>query len=260
MGELQGYSQSQLIQINSGVESQYISTRDKGNKTYRYVEASYIIELLNKLFGYTWNWEVDTPEIHLTGGKDKNGNDKCYVTVHGRLTVPVLNPNFTETASDYKDRYIWIMKESFGSHLIAGTDPEVQGFAYKAAATDALKKCASMLGIAKNVYMSEELFTYLQENGEVDEWTDETIKMYKEQYDKMMDLYRTNSDLPKYIHDFCTETKDYSEMDRITPGNVINFLAWVQNRISSIEETLNEQEIESTPPASSAKKRAVPTW
>ena len=156
---------------------------------------------------------------------------------------------------------MWIHKESFGSHALLGTDPEVQGFAYKSAATDAFKKCASMLGIAKNVYMSEELFAYLQENGEVDEWTDETIAMFQEQYNKMMDLYKNDPKLPEYIHEFCLETKDYSEMDRITPGNVINFLEWVQGKLPTIEEALNTLEIESQPVSNSGPVvRKLPNW
>ena len=121
---LQGYNQSQLADINSGVESQYISTRSKGNKTYRYVEASYITELMNKLFGYIWSWEVNDPQIHLTGGKDKNGNDKAYVTVHGTLRVPVLNPSHEEDGKEPK--YIWITKESYGSHQLAGQELNIK--------------------------------------------------------------------------------------------------------------------------------------
>ena len=237
MGTLQGYDQFQQALINKGIEPQYISRRDKGNKTYRYVEASYIVELLNQLFGYIWTWEVSDPQIKLTGGKDKNGLEKSFVTVKGRLTVPVIDPNDPS-------KYTWISKESFGSHLFAGTDPEVQGFSYKAAATDALKKCASMLGIAKNVYMSEEMFGYLQEQGAADEWTDETIAIYKDQYDQMMELVSNVPNLKEYIHEFCVETNDYSEIDHITPSNVVRFLTWMEKKPPAPVEDWEPMEIE----------------
>lgn len=248
---IQGYNPFQLAMITKGVDPQYISHRDKGKKTYQYVEASYIMELLNQLFGYTWSWElIGDPIIRTTGGKDKSGLDKSFVTVKGRLSVPVLNPS-----GDPK--YIWITKESYGSHLFAGTDPEVQGYSYKSAATDALKKCASMLGIAKNVYMSEELFAYLQEEESADEWTDQTIAMYKDQYDEMMRLAKERASLPQDIHRFCEETKDYTEENRITPSNVIHFLEWIKNQepIPSIEEELDKMEIEQQP---APAKRVIP--
>ena len=248
---IQGYNQAQLAIINKGVDPQYISRRDKGSKTYQYVEASYIVELLNKLFGYTWNWElIGDPVIKTTGGKDKSGLDKSFVTVKGRLSVPVLNP-------DGNPKYIWIVKESYGSHLFAGTDPEVQGYSYKSAATDALKKCASMLGIAKNVYMSEDLFAYLQEENYADDWTDQTIAMYKDQYDEMMRLAKERDTLTQDIHRFCEETGDYSELNRITPSNVIHFLEWIKTQEvpPSIEEELSELEIEHQ---SAPAKRVIP--
>ncbi len=240
METLQGYNQLQQALVNKGIDPQYISRRDKGGKTYRYVEAGYIVELLNKMFGYIWTWEVGDSQIKTTGGKDKNGLEKSFVTVKGRLTVPVLDPN-------EEGKYTWIAKESFGSHLFAGTDPETQGYAFKAASTDALKKCASMLGIAKNVYMSEEMFAYLQEQEEADEWTDETIAIYKDQYNQMMNMAKTDPDLAVRIHKFCTETNDYSEMDHITPSNVIHFLTWLQTQTPSVEEELDPLEISSQP-------------
>ncbi len=240
---LQGYNPFQQTLINKGVESQYIKPRTKGNKTYRYVEVSYIIELLNQLFGYIWTWEVGDPQVRLTGGQDKNGLEKSFVTVKGRLSVPVLDPNSNG------GKYIWISKESFGSHLFAGTDPEVQGYAYKAAASDALKKCASMLGVAKNVYMSEEMFEYLQEEGLADDWTDEMIAAYQNQYDQMMNLAATDPDLARKIHEFCVETKDYSEMDHVTPSNVMHFLMWIKDKNVPVEEALDPLEIETQPKA-----------
>ena len=241
MSTLQGYNPVQLAQIAKGVEPQYIKPRTKGGKTYRYVEASYIIELLNKLFGHIWTWEIGDPQIKSTGGKDKNGFEKSFVTVKGRLAVPVLDPNSNG------DKYIWISKESFGSHLFAGTDPEVQGYSFKAAATDALKKCASMLGVAKNVYMSEEMFEYLQEEGLADEWTDETIATLKDQYNQMMKLYNENpTTLPVLIQNFCMETKDYTVEGRITPSNVLHFLEWYQNLKPVDVPEIDKLEIEST--------------
>ena len=252
---LQGYNPMQLAQIAKGIDPKYIKPRTKGNKTYRYVEASYVVELLNQLFGHIWTWEIGDPQIKSTGGKDKNGLEKSFVTVKGRLTVPVIDPNSNG------DKYIWISKESFGSHLFAGTDPETQGFSFKAAATDALKKCASMLGVAKNVYMSEEMFEYLQEEGLADEWTDETVATLKDQYDQMMALYDSNKEtLPTLINKFCDETKDYTVEGRITPSNVIHFLEWYQNLKPVDMPEIDKLEIEEQTIPAFTTQRSIPKF
>ena len=236
MEKMQGYNPFQQALIDRGVEPQYIFSRSKGGKTYRYVEASYIVELLNQLFGYVWNWEVGDSSIRTFMGtkfiketKQTVPEEKSFVVVKGTITVPVLNPNYNEANDSHENKYIWIKKESFGSHPLLGNDAETQGDAYKAAATDALKKCASMLGVAKNVYMSEE------------------VAMYREQYNQMVELFKNNPDLEKLIHTFCEETMDYSTADSITPSNIVHFLSWIKERTASIEEDLDKLEIETQP-------------
>lgn len=268
MNILQGYNPIQLAQIAKGIDPKYIKPRTKGGKTYRYVEASYVVELLNQMFGHIWNWQLDEPGVRTFMGtkyvketKQTVPEEKSLVFVKGSITVPVLNPNYDEANSSYKDKYIWITKESFGSHPLLGNDAETQGYAYKAAATDALKKCASMLGIAKNVYMSEEMFEYLQEEGLADEWTDETIATLKDQYDQMMALYDNNKEtLPTLINKFCDETKDYTAEGRITPSNVIHFLEWYQNLKPVDMPEIDKLEIEEQTIPAFTTQRSIPKF
>ena len=122
--------QRSLIQTATPVE--FIKTRvARGGKTAKYVEGGYVIARLNQIFGAP-NWDFDIV--------DKEILDK-EVWVRGRLTI-----------KDHKNGYT-IGKSQFGTHERAAGVP--LGDTLKAAGTDALKKCASLLGIALDVYWKQ---------------------------------------------------------------------------------------------------------
>jgi len=121
----------------------------KGGKTFTYVKASYVKKVLNFVFGWSWDFQI----------LDK-GREQDQVWVQGRLTIRD------------KDGEIRIIKEQFGRADIKFLTEKVSngeiatskktermvdyGNDLKAAASDALKKCASELGIASDVYNQEE--------------------------------------------------------------------------------------------------------
>lgn len=101
---------------------------------FEYVTGTYMKKVLNYVFGWNWDFEiVSEKEI----GKQ--------IVVRGRLTV-----------KDNKGNKI--VKEQYGGADIKYKDskPMDIGNDYKAAATDALKKCASELGIASDIYGKNE--------------------------------------------------------------------------------------------------------
>lgn len=102
-----------------------------------FVTGGYMKHMLDRLTGGLWSFEV----------KEK-GNTAGQIWVLGRV-------NLYRT-----DGTIMIFKEQFGRADIKirkGTkDPVDIGNDMKAAATDALKKCASELGIARDVYAANE--------------------------------------------------------------------------------------------------------
>ena len=107
--------------------SMYIKSREKGMK---YVDVSYMTTALNLATLMDWSFEViDT--------KDYVIDKKHHFAVLGRITI-----HTTEGKE--------IIKEQWGSQVLKAK-MEV-GDALKAAASDALKKGASMLGIAADVY------------------------------------------------------------------------------------------------------------
>ena len=100
-----------------------------------YVPHSYITQKLNHVLGLHWSFDVASHEI--VDHHDQNLPSE--VVVLGRLRV-VIN-NTTSTI---------ITKEQFGSQAIK-SDMGI-GDTYKSAASDALRKCASLLGIALDLY------------------------------------------------------------------------------------------------------------
>ena len=126
--------EKQLLFILQRTPKQHIYTRKgKGGMTFDYVTGVYVKKVLNYAFGWMWDFEI----------KDK-GREGDLVWVQGRLTIK------------NKSGKPVIVKEQFGRadvKFLRGTKtPLDYGNDLKAAATDALKKCASELGIASDVY------------------------------------------------------------------------------------------------------------
>jgi hypothetical protein len=101
----------------------------------KYIPGTDIIERLNEAFDYTWSFEV----VHSETIEDQ-------VIVRGRLT----------TYDDENGNVI--IKENYGSSIIkrysGGSNegkPIDLGFDFKGAATDCIKKCATMVGVALRI-------------------------------------------------------------------------------------------------------------
>jgi len=102
---------------------------------YAFLRPPRVIERLNQAFGWNWDYQVSDWEIINWEGRP------FEVRVLGTLTVRVGNQT--------------IVKQQFGAQAIEYTkngEPVSIAEAFKAAATDALKKCAAMLGIGLSVY------------------------------------------------------------------------------------------------------------
>ncbi|HEB13356.1 MAG TPA: hypothetical protein ENI13_00065 [candidate division CPR3 bacterium] len=136
----------QVLQIFHKTPAIHIHQRPgKGGRgDFDYVTGVYVKKVLNYVFGFLWDFQII----------DK-GREGDQVWVHGRLTIK--RPKGLEPI---------IIKEQFGSADVKrkkSDDSVISiGDDYKAAATDALKKCASEIGIASDVYGKAE-FKELQE-------------------------------------------------------------------------------------------------
>jgi hypothetical protein len=136
----------------------------KGGGEWDYVTGVYVKKVLNMVFGWDWSFEIKQFEYNMQ-------SKQCIVL--GRLTVNVkertiVKEQFGRSDIAFKTEYITDAagkgkKQPSDSPLDLGND-------LKAATTDALKKCASELGVASDIYGGEEF-----KSVRVVEYTDKDI-------------------------------------------------------------------------------------
>lgn len=131
-------SDKQVMKILQKTPPQHVFKRKgKAGLEFDYVTGTYVKKVLNYVFGWLWDFEI------IEHGKEGN-----LVWVLGKLTV-----------KDGKGNQI--VKNQFGRADIKFKRDKPKemvdyGNDLKAAATDALKKCASELGIASDIYGKNE--------------------------------------------------------------------------------------------------------
>lgn len=144
------FKQNQLVTLVQSTPKEHVKERvGRGNRRFRYVTGSYIISRLNTVFGWGWSFEV------ANSGSSPSGDS---VWVQGRLTI--LDP---------VSKQPMIVKEQFGSsEYKMQKDGKEVDYAddLKAASTDALKKCASLLGLSADVYADETTSNEITERAE----------------------------------------------------------------------------------------------
>lgn len=113
----------------------------KGGGVWNYVKTGYVVETLNRIFGYMWSFEVTTS---IDEAMRVAASGTCVVK--GRLTVHVGDKT--------------LVKEQFGRCEVKyrkGTKEFLDfGNDLKGAGSDALKKCASEFGLFRDVYHKDD--------------------------------------------------------------------------------------------------------
>ena len=145
----------------------------KGGGTWKYVSGAYVRKCLNLMFGFDWDFEIiDEKIIH----------DEAIVK--GRLTCRVGDKKIIKTQYGNKEIvYLneWVKDENGKSQKVKSDRPLSIGNDLKSACTDALKKCASELGIAGDVYSGDDFIP-----ARIEELTeDDLMNLYLVLKDKM---------------------------------------------------------------------------
>lgn len=132
---------AQLIMLAQKTPANLIRFRKgRGGIQFPFVDGAEVIRALNNAFNWDWDFETDQEElIHFQGVPFE-------IKVRGRLTVRV--PGRTIVKMQYGAQAIEMTKEQ-------EPRPVSIGDCYKGAATDALKKCASELGLFLDLYDSD---------------------------------------------------------------------------------------------------------
>ncbi len=130
--------EKQLLFLLQRTPKEHIYQRKgKGGQVWDYVTGVYVKKVLNHVFGWMWDFEVK-----------EHGTEGEMVWVLGKLTIKdkagkpmIVKEQFGRADIKYKKD----MAHEPKNMLDYGND-------LKAATTDALKKCASELGFASDVY------------------------------------------------------------------------------------------------------------
>lgn len=146
----------------------------RGGKTFKYVTYGYVVSMLNKAFGFDWDFQIKPgmngeyfklSEIieELWDNKEKKFVPRTTrnISVYGELTVRIRNKNNVIIST--------ITKPGVGSQNWEATVE--YGDACKGAKSDALKVAAHELGIGLDLYWDDQ--------AELSDWENEQLEAQK---------------------------------------------------------------------------------
>ena len=210
-----------------------------------YVSNSVVTNILNQVFNHAWSWEIIDQGIQTAIWFDKRQNKEMsgeYCWVKGRLSMLMF-------VNNDPNNMVTVVKEAIGGKaLIGNTKLQSQGF--KSASSDALKKAASLLGVARNVYMKAATYRNIAYDEKTkDSWNDKTLNEFSKEISYVQKLKSKlgEKQFQNYINEYCIETENYSTYGMVTPCNIIPFLSYmddlgliddVKNPIDVVEDSL----------------------
>ncbi len=199
------------LELSAPIDPSLLKTREMGKESLTYVSQNTVVDLLNQAFNYMWSFVIDeqwleqgVPVVKKENPKwpftEKNtdmsqvqidAEGKKYIILEqgpvawtrGRLRVPFKDESTGET--------IWIEKSACGAQAIIGNQAVQSTNAFKGSMSDCLKKCASLFGIALELYRDDEEeqhFQTIREGYLPDVWTTEVINENADKYNELVKL------------------------------------------------------------------------
>jgi hypothetical protein len=141
------FNQNQVQKLwNSTREVYKYSRPAKGGGEWTYVKSSYVRKVLDSVFGFNWDFDIETSLAEAF--EIAKATKMCVVkgTIVGRVW--------------HDGQWVEIKKTQFGRAEVKFKKNSTElldfGNDMKAATSDCLKKCASLFGIAQDVYEASE--------------------------------------------------------------------------------------------------------
>ena len=218
------------LELSAPIDPSLLKTRTMGKEELTYVSQNTVVDLLNKAFNYMWSFVIDeqwmeagVPVVKKENPKwpfnEKNtdmsqvqvdAEGKRYVVLEqgpvawtrGRLRVPFTQEDGT---------IVWIEKSACGAQAIIGNQAVQSTNAFKGSMSDCLKKCASLFGIALELYRDateEEHFQTIRDSYMPNTWTDEAESKYVKELNvlyTMLEEFSWNFDDIGYYVSIATE-------------------------------------------------------
>lgn len=163
---------NQLQLLLKKTPDKYVRKRPaKGGGEWDYVSIGYVQKALNIMFGFDWDFEIINQQVI---GNEAIVQGRLTVRTNGRVITKSQFGNKdivykTEKVYDENGKPVMIQK---GNQTVQKTrqtnDPLSIGNDLKAAASDCLKKCAAMVGIAADIYNKQEFMEVKVDTTELD--------------------------------------------------------------------------------------------
>ena len=196
-----------------------------------YISGASVISILNDAFGFLWSWKIDDKFIRnseakvikskFVNGKRVNLKPEEWIREE-QLPVAHVFGTLTVKLKTEDGEWIEISKSAPGSQPIVGGQSEQEN-AFKGAHTDALKKAATMFGIALDLYQKPEEIKYFSAINSI--WTQEAKEIFADELATIKNYFDINSIDPasrkKIIYKACQEAE-------MTPDNIEKIAEYIK--------------------------------
>lgn len=150
-----------LRRVPTETPGQFKKTRNiRGGGTAAYVEVGYVKQVLNTTFGPFWDFTRVGDPSYLMDEQYMTDGRAGLIIVRGRLTIHIPTPlgwqSIIKEAVGEAEIQRFAKEDRNGKPLPNGGKPVNIGDDEKAAESDALKRAASYLGIAADVYWGKD--------------------------------------------------------------------------------------------------------
>lgn len=182
-------NQNQIQKIWNSTPNRFKYTRPaKGGGTWTYIKASYVRKVLDSVFGFNWSFDVETTLAEAFEVAKLSNSIVVKATLRGRVKsdgewVELSKTQFGRAEVKWQTETIGGQKRKKLDDFTGTPIPLDLGNDFKAATSDALKKCASLFGIGADVYEASEFqeieITGSQENTDRAKLTKDKIAKMK---------------------------------------------------------------------------------
>ena len=156
-------NQNQIQKLWNSTNKKYKYNRPaKGGGEWTFVKGSYVRKVLDSVFGFNWDFDIETSVEEAfnvaskTGVITVKGVLVCRVKDEDGVVTPIRKVQFGRAEIKWQTEGKYPNKKRKIDEYTGLPMPLDFGNDLKAAATDAFKKCASLLGVASDVYESDE--------------------------------------------------------------------------------------------------------
>ena len=213
--------------LEQKIPDEVIHERPAGNRSLSYVSGNFVIDQLNKAFNYNWSWIINDHWIEQSipkrtkEGKEIPQGPVAHVT--GTLEIYLTDDNGNVHV---------IKKMASGSKSIIGGQSEQESI-FKSAGTDALKKAASLIGIAAQLYRDDVEQRYFERSKMKDNWPPEVFKKYSKEFVFIEDCKEkfnlSDLDIDDIVYEWSNNSiETFYEMD---PSKIKDFVAYMKDRM-----------------------------